>query len=500
MPVLTALDLIGIQRFVFASNRLRDVVGSSELVAWATSQRGLLGDVVGDGELVVAAGGNAVLRFDDVSAARAFARRCSAALMVEAPGLELVVAHVEHPAGALGTALRQLLVRLADAKTRVRPSAAALGFGVNAVCVATGAAAVGIEDGEPVSAQVQAARRRLDDADERFGAYLASHPRRHFPREVARLGPTPGERSLLGVVHVDGNGVGDLINRWLTRCIDDELADDQVVGEYQAWSQGLAQAADRVMQRLVDRVAAHVKYDGDRYRLRGADEDLDFDLFSDRLRGVALPLRPLLVGGDDVTFICDGRIALDLAALAVEAFREVEVPHLGPVSACAGVAVVSSHSPFVRANEVAVSLTGRAKRAARTAGWRSGAIDWHLGELSSPNRLDASTGQDELRLSCKPYPLHSSDRPLSWRWFADELLGSRGLAAPSWCERRSQAKRLMGEVRAGPQATTRLLEGARARLGELPLPEPIPNGWSGGETPLLDALELMDRAQRLEVS
>ncbi len=41
MPVLTLVDILGIQRFVFASNRLRDVVGGSQLVNECCSPEGL---------------------------------------------------------------------------------------------------------------------------------------------------------------------------------------------------------------------------------------------------------------------------------------------------------------------------------------------------------------------------------------------------------------------------------------------------------------------------
>ena len=42
MPTLTLVDILGIQRFVFASNRLQDVVGGSELINECLSRKGWL--------------------------------------------------------------------------------------------------------------------------------------------------------------------------------------------------------------------------------------------------------------------------------------------------------------------------------------------------------------------------------------------------------------------------------------------------------------------------
>jgi len=46
MPVLTAIDVLGVQRFIFSSNRLRDVVAGSYLVHRSTTREGALEDLV----------------------------------------------------------------------------------------------------------------------------------------------------------------------------------------------------------------------------------------------------------------------------------------------------------------------------------------------------------------------------------------------------------------------------------------------------------------------
>src|SRR5690606_5681066 len=95
-------------------------------------------------------------------------------------------------------------------------------------------------------------------------------------------------------------------------------------------------------------------------QLKGAVAHLAFALRRFGTR-VLLPLRPILLGGDDLTFLCDGRVALALTEAALKAF-EAEVPSLGRVTACAGVAIVPAHAPFAQAYALAEALCRHAKR------------------------------------------------------------------------------------------------------------------------------------------
>ncbi len=105
---LTALDVTGIQRYIFNSNRLKENVGASELVYQATHQfvfsalpepnnlveidSGQLNDeCIEDNdlvaELIYAGGGNALILFKEKSDATAFVNRLSRKLLEDAPGV-----------------------------------------------------------------------------------------------------------------------------------------------------------------------------------------------------------------------------------------------------------------------------------------------------------------------------------------------------------------------------------------------------------------------------
>lgn len=95
MPTLTAIDVLGIQRYVFASNRLRDAVAASWLVQWATDPGGALAPVP-QGDILGAGGGSAILRFADRAGALAFAARYTRRVYEEAPGLDVAIAHRDY--------------------------------------------------------------------------------------------------------------------------------------------------------------------------------------------------------------------------------------------------------------------------------------------------------------------------------------------------------------------------------------------------------------------
>ena len=115
MSVLTLIDTTGIQNYIFGSNRLRENIGASEIVARATDEwvkdclrnNGQWKTNVDDqnlelekdsldAELIYAGGGNTLILFKDrPTTAKDFTKRYTKFLLANAPGLSVVVAHSE---------------------------------------------------------------------------------------------------------------------------------------------------------------------------------------------------------------------------------------------------------------------------------------------------------------------------------------------------------------------------------------------------------------------
>src|SRR5690606_25293333 len=107
-----------------------------------------------------------------------------------------------------------------------------------------------------------------------------------WTEDVDRLGRTPGEESTLGVVHLDGNDMG---NRFAA-----------------ARNDGIA--AVRNLSANVHRCGEGALRAGLTWTQERIQTGLGFQLSLDGEREV-FPVRPVVFGGDDITLLCDGRIA-----------------------------------------------------------------------------------------------------------------------------------------------------------------------------------------------
>ena len=167
-----------------------------------------------------------------------------------------------------------------------------------------------------------------------------------LPDEIDKLGQDK-EASYIAVVHVDGNGMGKIFSN-----IND-------IKELRKKSKAVSDKANSAMVKLIEHVI-EIKEDK---KLT----DLKFQVGEN-----FLPIRPILVGGDDVTFICEGRLGMYLAEKFIGYFYDETERGKGENSpeklmdgACAGVAIVKSHFPFYKAVKLAEDLCGEAKKSSR---------------------------------------------------------------------------------------------------------------------------------------
>jgi CRISPR-associated protein. len=518
MGILTGVDVLGIQRFVFASRRLRDVVGASWLVKQAT-ERGhdtALAKAGAERQAIVAAGGNVLLEFPGDGEKKEFARKYTRWILENVPGLDVAVAHERYD-GNFVSAVQNLMGAMDRAKAGHRPSVPLLGLGVTASCRQTGMPATAVDRFEgPISNLIQPSRApsTLDAANRRWEELLPSRlpevlaadsdQKLAFPMEIEDLGGTRGDTSLIGVVHIDGNGIGALINDWLKNA---DGSDAEIKKSFAGLSASLETLGDAAMRAIVNRVVDGIRRVRDargeiRYQFGaspptgvGKGGDLRFWLRSDK-QHIYLPLRPVLLGGDDLTFLCDGRIALDLAVAGLRAFRKQATTKgdLSRTGACAGVAIVQAHWPFRRAVELANELCASAKKKVQGTDGAL-AIDWHIAATKPGETVEGlrSRQYEGQKLTRRPYIVGADETaPLNadrWEWLEQTLLDT--LRSRPWS--RNKVKALSALARQGETTLERTLKEWTTLDTEIRLPEPIlKSGFEGARTPLLDAAELLD--------
>jgi hypothetical protein len=216
-----------------------------------------------------------------------------------------------------------------------------------------------------------------------------------------------------------------------------------------------------------------------------------------------LPFRPLVFGGDDLTFVCDGRVGLSLTLEYLRQFESCTAKLSGgKLTASAGVAIVKSHYPFARAYALADELCREAKKYRRELVrqrelWSGSCIHWHFASsgLSGNGReiLDREYKADEGVLTLRP--VCTGENPVaayrSWNHVENLLNKFRG---EEWYGRRSKVKALREALRKGKAEVERF----QSKYGKLPALEGFDNGWSGGFCGYFDAIELMDLHLPLE--
>lgn len=435
----------GIQSWILASDRLRELKGGSALVdALPELARSLVHRTGGD--VVIAAAGGIEVRFHEQASLERFAGVWPAVVENHAPGLELVQAWV---ADSGLDPYPELHRRLGAARNRRWPALPAPGP-LSARSARTGLAAESRDEHD--RALLDAATRAKVRAAAGVGQLDRLAPvGLSFATETAMIGDT-----YVAVVHADGNAVGSRIRT---------LGPDQ----RRQFSDALSEATRRAAQTAVRELA----------RIQQLDDD-----------ATVLRCRPIVVGGDDLTFLVDAVLALPFTEAYLRAFEAEtvavgNVDGKGPLTACAGLAFVKTGFPFHAAHELAESLCGGAKSALR-AGNRSGLL-FHRVTTSSPDTDWESLRAGELAavggrsLAGGPYDLERLDRLRALatalrqlpRKAMREWLGLVRVDAGRAQARWRRAREVMGAALESPPAAVRDLDKALIALNHAP-----ETGWA----------------------
>lgn len=251
--------------------------------------------------------------------------------------------------------------------------------------------------------------------------------------------PLP-ELSSVGVIHIDGNGVGAIM-RDLGRAFDtvDARLDSLKDAAYQRRDNPCSIKDDR-FQWFVMEV---------NYRLDGvvnqavAEAWQTVDNIADANRLETLPVVPVLVGGDDVTVYTDGRYAIPFAEAYIRHYerltgeddllRELAViaraPDPGPLTASAGVAIIGRNFPFHIAYDLAEGLVSRGKKLGKKPeASPCSTIDFHV--LRDATVLDPDETLDEYKGRVQ--------RPFLVGHYAPERIGTATTASASDGEPQAQ--------------------------------------------------------------
>lgn len=360
--VLTILEVSKKQDYIFSSKKLRDNVSGSAEIGYVTGSaffQACAGDLyVEEKNLVYAGGGHTVLQFENMEQAVRFTRRVTEEAMRRFQGMEIFaksISYEEHKTP--GENLNTLTAALEIKKARRKASFRFTSFGVE---------------------------RQRERERSQFNDLIQPPEPWAFPTEFHQIVTAGEEDNFIAIVHIDGNAMGDRVAKLYERC---RGSWPQCCQSLKRFSEGIQNDFEEAFRRTVEQLIAA----------------------SPALCPPVLPIRPVILAGDDVCFVVTGSLGLETARMYLENLEKMHNQEDGrPYAACAGVAIVHEKYPFHRAYDLAEELCSNAKRygAKLDKSGRISALDWHIefGELKDglADLREEYQTEDGNRLELRP--------------------------------------------------------------------------------------------------
>ncbi len=428
----------GLQKFLLQGDKLRLMVGGSTLIEnlagdFFPSLLINMGLVKGEDYLCLfqAAGGIRLL-FRKKEFAERLVRLVPAALSLHAPGLEFVQTSLEILPEGLAKTIEKAEQLLANRRNLLFPSYPVAGPLVDR-CPRSGLPAVKNiffgGDKELADEGMVARSRAVEQAADTLRSKALSPkereqmPRLDFPTDFCDLS-AGRERENIGIVHIDGNGLGLLVRHFFLKLQEEKRDNAFVAQAYSAFSQAIQTAANKAFQFAAAPLVEENRRAGRKY----------------------YSFRPLVCAGDDVTVVVRAADAFTFAGDFLSAFEKTSEEELAKIeggdffkddsgvakklTACAGIVFVKKNFPFAQAYDLCESLCSFAKN--KTDRKFSALAFWRVTTTASEefktilNReltfADKDGSEDtKLLATMMPYVVKPSSQDCSFARFKDLL-------------------------------------------------------------------------------
>lgn len=340
---LYGASIQGIQNYIFQTNELKDIIGASELVNRICEDFGE--DYGKDGEMIIHAAGNIKCIFDDEAACRRAVREFPRRAMEMAPGITISQAAVKiKDDSEYAKKAEELESRLHAQRNHPVKS---LTTGLMAIerSRKTGLPATEIDKTEIDKTEIDkkveyldegtAAKRKENGCDLYYkltGEDISHANRAYDTKDLT------GHNDWIAVIHADGNGLGEIVA--------------ELSGDYRRFKE-FSENLDKATIAAARAAYAATKEKEDDEKANGTWKKM--------------PIRPIVIGGDDLTVICRGDLAVKFVEKYLEAFEKETQERIGKkLTACAGIAFIKSSYPFYYGYDLAEALCGEAKKDAKS--------------------------------------------------------------------------------------------------------------------------------------
>lgn len=414
---IVMLEVSQKQAYIFGSNKLKDNIVNSAVIAHVLSEEyiaetlmeaGGKGKYSSEDNLVYSGGGHTVLEFDKLDAAQEMTAILTERIYRDFNGLcvfskierydeNLKVKKEKDESIHIPSANLKNLTEKLEIKKSIRKASFHQGsYGIEKISSTT-------LKPEVVNPDTEEKRQVAEEENKKSQKELSElgyEPAYSFED----LGGKDGESNFISVVHIDGNGMGKRVEELYCRLKEEKADWQQTKKALQEFSKGIDRAFKNAYREMIREIAKELMPGG----------SLEGKL---NLSKKYFPVRRIITAGDDICFVSEGRIGLECARIFIE---KLQNPAEGEgYSACAGVAIVHRKYPFYRAYELAEMLCSNAKAyGARIHSEDNGrsisSIDWHIefGEVGDSLKEIRENYQtaDGCTLELRPYIVAAPDQ------------------------------------------------------------------------------------------
>lgn len=344
--VMVMYDIRDIQKYIFNTNKVRDIIGASLMVD-DLLERGIIEcrkkypDISMEEQFI--GGGNACYLFRSGKDAEVINRALARWTLEKTRSLQLAIAAIPK-SDRYDRDYEELQQEMARVKMRM-PKTALMG----ALPIVVHEAATGL----PVSETIQGPER-----EEYVSAEVAQKRRSMYESGAASgikfddMVDQKEKDSTLAVVHIDGNSMGKRIKKLM----ENEADYDKAMIKMKKISESINTSFKEAFEQMKDCVRKWAEH------TPGEDVKKRY-------------IREIICAGDDITFVCTGKLALSLVEVFVHALKEkvmyftesaekADLEAYG-FSVCAGIAYMYSHFPFSEAYQIAEQCCENAKKKAK---------------------------------------------------------------------------------------------------------------------------------------
>ncbi|MDD3723529.1 MAG: hypothetical protein PHW92_13770 [Lutibacter sp.] len=330
----------GIQGFIFGTNKLKEIVGASELIEQICTdlfyQKAQINKR--DSNIILSAAGNIKYVFDDEQKCKDFVKIFPKSVSELAPGVTISQAVIEFEGDDFSNSIQKLEDKLKEQRNIVA-APLEIGFmGLERARRTSGVAVDFVKD----EALDDATLAKINAGDnvalfKKMSGFKPKASELAFDTEEITKS---GKNSWIAVIHADGNGLGQILQNKGKELVEKKL--------FEKFSNTIEESTKNAIKKAFDEIVKNECNGKNKY-----------------------PIRPIIIGGDDVTIIIRADLALSFTKIFLEQFelessgkfKEIGLgDYFGGLTACAGIAYIKESYPLHYGLSLAEKLCSDAKK------------------------------------------------------------------------------------------------------------------------------------------